>query len=120
MIPKIEDNLATTSGMPLTFLLLKNDRIIGFYQLVEQELLVRKDLSPWISPLFIDKSERGQALGVLLLDHGRKMARELGYEKVYITTDYIQYYEKYGFQEIGLDTFEWGRPSKIYAHDTLI
>lgn len=106
VIPKIEDSLATANGMPITFLLLKNDRIIGFYQLVEQELLVRKNLSPWISPMFIDKSERGQALGLLLLDHGRKMAGELGYEKVILTTDHIQYYEKYGFREIGLDTFE--------------
>jgi N-acetylglutamate synthase-like GNAT family acetyltransferase len=119
VIPKIEDSLARASGMPLTFMLLKNNRMIGFYQLIEQELLVRKDLSPWISPLFIDKSERGQALGAQLLDHGRKMVGELGYDKVYITTDHIQYYEKYGFQEIGLSTFEWGRPSKIYEHDTL-
>jgi N-acetylglutamate synthase-like GNAT family acetyltransferase len=119
VIPKIEESLATVNGLPLTFLLLKNDRVIGFYQLVEQELLVRKDLSPWIAPLFIDKSERGQALGAILLEHGRKMAGQLGYAKVYLTTDHIQYYEKYGFREIGLSNFEWGRPSKIYEHDVL-
>lgn len=120
-IAQMEESLSTAGALPLTFLMLKDNRIIGFYQLIEQELLVRKDLSPWIAPLFIDKSERGQGLGALLLQHARKtVGGQLGYDKVYLTTDHIQYYEKYGFREIGLSQFEWGRPSKIYEHDTLL
>lgn len=119
VLPKIEESLLSECGLPLTFLLLKNDKIIGFYQLIEQEFVTRKDLSPWIAPLFIDESERGQALGSILLEHGRKMAGQLGYKKVYLATDHILYYEKYGFREIGLDKFEWGRPTKIYEHDTI-
>lgn len=119
-ILQMEESLATANTLPLTFLMLKDDRIIGFYQLNEQEYLVRKDLSPWIGPLFVDKSERGQGLGAVLLQHARLTAGGLGYEKVYLTTDHIQYYEKYGFREIGLSNFEWGRPSKIYEHDTML
>ncbi|MGO4268853.1 GNAT family N-acetyltransferase [Paenibacillus sp. TAF58] len=104
----MEESLSTANALPLTFLMLKNDRIIGFYQMIEQEYLVRKDLSPWIAPLFIEKSERGQALGAVLLQHARKTAGQLGYEKVYLTTDHIRYYEMYGFREIGLSNFEWG------------
>ncbi|MNT88643.1 Acetyltransferase (GNAT) family protein [compost metagenome] len=88
--------------------------------MIGQELVTtRKDLSPWIAPLFINKHERGNALGSLLLEHARKMAGQLGYEKVYLTTDHILFYEKYGFREIGLDNFEWGRPTKIYEHNTI-
>lgn len=119
-ITQMEESLSTEFSLPLTFLMLKNDRIMGFYQLIEQEYLVRKDLSPWIAPLFVDKNERGQGFGGVLLQHARKTAGKLGYEKVYLTTDHIQYYEKYGFREIGLSNFEWGRPSKIYEHDTLL
>lgn len=119
VIPKIHESLTTKDGLPFTFLLLRNDVIIGFYQLIEQEFLTRKDLSPWIAPLFIDKKERGNALGSLLLEHARKIAGKLGYQRVYLTTDHIRYYEKYGFREIGLDNFEWGRPTKIYEHDTV-
>ncbi|MNN87264.1 hypothetical protein D3C81_2047940 [compost metagenome] len=53
------------------------------------------------------------------MEHARKLVGQLGYAKVYITTDHILYYEKYGFREIGLDNFEWGRPTKIYEHDTI-
>jgi GNAT superfamily N-acetyltransferase len=120
VLPYIQESLISKDEeFPFTFLLLKHDVIIGFYQLIEQEFITRKDLSPWIAPLFIDESKRGKALGAVLLEHARKIAGQLGYAKVYLATDHILYYEKYGFKEIGLDNFEWGRPTKIYEHDTI-
>ncbi|MFC1948936.1 GNAT family N-acetyltransferase [Chloroflexota bacterium] len=105
--------------LPKCYRMLKDDNIIGFYQLVDQELIIRKDLSPWITTVFIDKQERGQRLSSKLLEHGRTVAGKLGYTKVYLTTSHIQFYEKFGFREIGLDKFVWGRPTKIYEHDTI-
>lgn len=120
VLPNIQESLISKDEeFPFTFLLLKHDVIIGFYQLIEQEFITRKDLSPWIAPLFIDESERGKALGAVLLEHARKIAGQLGYAKVYLATDHILYYEKYGFKEIGLDNFEWGLPTKIYEHYTI-
>lgn len=119
VLPVIHESIVAKGTLPFTFLLLNNDNIIGFYQLIEHEFVTRKDLSPWIAPLFIDEKERGQALGSVLLEHARKMAGQLGYKTVYLATDHILYYEKYGFKEIGLDMFEWGRPTKIYEHDTI-
>lgn len=118
-IAQMNKSLATPNALPLTFLLMHNDRIMGFYQLIEQESLVQKDLSPWIAPLFIDESLRERGLGAALLLHARRTAGRIGYSKVFLTTDHIGYYEKHGFREIGLSTFEWGRPSKIYEHDVL-
>lgn len=80
---------------------------------------MRKDLSPWIALLFIDEIERGQALGSVLLEHARRVAGKLGFNNVYLATDHICYYEKCGFREIGLDNFEWGRPTKLYENDTI-
>jgi len=100
-------------------MMLRDDNIIGFYQLVEQELIIRKDLSPWITCVFIDEQERGQRLSSKLLGHGRTIAGGLGYNEVYLTTDHIQFYEKFGFREIGLDKFVSGRLTKIYEHDTI-
>lgn len=118
-IAQMGESMASRSALPMTFLLLHNDHIKGFYQLIEQESLVQKNLSPWIAPLFIDESLRGRGFGAALLLHARRTAGYLGYSKVYLTTDHIGYYEKHGFREIGLSTFEGGRPSKIYEHDVL-
>jgi GNAT superfamily N-acetyltransferase len=120
VLPVIHESISPQGSLPLTFLLLKGGALIGFYQLIEHELVAtRKELSPWIAPLFIDQRERGNAFGSLLLEHARKIAGQLGYGKVYLATDHILFYEKYGFREIGLDNFEWGRPAKIYEHDTI-
>ncbi|MBN2239538.1 MAG: GNAT family N-acetyltransferase [Dehalococcoidales bacterium] len=105
--------------LPACYMMLKDGNIIGFYQLVEQELLIRKDLSPWITCVYIDEQERGQRLIGKLLEHGRTLAGQLGHEKVYLATSHRRLYEKYGFREIGLSKFMWGLPSKIYEHDTI-
>ena len=104
---------------PKCYLMLKNGMIIGFYQLVARELIGRKDLTPWITCLFIDERERGRRLGSKLLKHGRKVAGKMGYPKVYLATGEIRFYEKYGFKEIGLDKFISGRPTKIYEHKSV-
>ncbi|MDF2837632.1 MAG: hypothetical protein K0Q63_3272, partial [Paenibacillus sp.] len=95
---RISPGLATPNALPLTFLLLHNDRIMGFFLLIEQESLMQKDLSPWIAPLFIDESLLGRGLGAALLLHARRTAGRIGYSKVYLTTDHIGYYEKHGFR----------------------
>jgi GNAT superfamily N-acetyltransferase len=82
---------SSEEDLPQCYIMLKNNRIIGFYQLVEQELIIRKDLSPWITCVFIDEKERGQLLSSKLLEHGRTIAGNLGYEKIYLTTDHIQF-----------------------------
>lgn len=105
--------------LPKCYIMLKDENIIGYYQLVEQEMIMRKDLSPWITTVFIDEQERGQRLGSKLLEHGRTIAGKLGYAKVYVATGEIQFYEKLGFREIGLDKFVTGHPTKIYEHDTI-
>lgn len=116
----IYDSLNKKEELPLTYLLMKNFKIIGFYQIVKSEQIRNMNyLSPWLDCLFIDSNERGQALGAMLLEHGRKTAKDLGYDKIYLTTDHIQFYEKYGFKEIGLDMTESGRPTKVYEKSTL-
>lgn len=93
--------------------------IIGFYQLVSHELLTRfTDISPFISALYVDERVRGYGYGEMILNHARYEAASLGYEKIYVATDHIGFYEKYGFRETGLDIYEWGRAAKLYESDT--
>ncbi len=93
--------------------------ILGFYQLVSHESVTRfSDLSPFISAVYVDERLRGCGFGKLILDHAKYEAAGLGFGKVYIATDHIGFYEKYGFREIGLDVYSWGRAAKLYEADT--
>lgn len=115
------DKSVTAELLPQTWVALgSEDRIIGFYQLSEREYITRKDeFTPFITSLFVDPIMRGGlGMGETLLNHARCEAAKLGFDKVYLTTDHIGYYEKYGFREIGLDMYDWGRPTKLYEADT--
>lgn len=127
--------LASAALLPQGYFMLKNDRVIGWTGLHEKEPVSGKvygwegtltkdevmsdDLSPWIAPLLVHPDERGNRYGKYLLEHVRKEAGKHGFEIVYLTTGEIGYYEKYGFREVGLTTFTWGRPTKVYEHNTI-
>lgn len=115
------DKSVTAALLPQTWAALgAEDEILGFYQLSEHDLITRKDeFTPFITSLYVDRNMRGGfGMGKMLLDHARYEAAKLGFDKLYLTTDHIGYYEKYGFREIGLDLYDWGRPTKLYEADT--
>ncbi len=118
-VDAVSHTITGNKQLPLTFLLVKNEKIIGFYTLQEHDVIERKDLTPWITLIFVDEQERGQGLVKDILLHGRKMAGDLGFNKVYLSSNHIQLYEKYGFKEIGLDMFVWGKPTKLYENATI-
>lgn len=105
----------TPDKLPQGYMMIKNNQIIGYSGLIEKEEIVRDYLSPWISPLLIAPAERGNEYGGKLLCHVREEAGKFGLVKLYLTTNHIGYYEKYGFREIGLSNFTWGHPTKIYT-----
>lgn len=111
------DKSAVADNLPQTWVIAENngERIFGFCQLIEhEELIGSKDLSPFIASIYVDDEVRNYGCGEMLLNHAKYEAARLGYEKVYIATDHIGYYEKYGFREIGMDVYTWGRAAKVY------
>ena len=46
-----------------------------------------------------------------------KYLKGVGFEKVYLVSDHENFYEKYGFVEIGKVMAPWGAEEKIYMHD---
>ena len=93
----ISNSLTTDSKLPRWYLMMRNDEIIGSYGLIVNDFISRQDLWPWICAIYIEESERGKELGSRLLEHGRREAAKLGFDTVYLCTDHIGYYEKYGW-----------------------
>lgn len=110
----ISDSITTSNSLPRWYLMLDDDRIIGSFGLIENDFMVRKDLKPWLCALYIEESERGKALGSRLLAHGRSEADNLGFDKLYLCTDHINYYEKYGWQFFGMEESEFGGDTRVY------
>lgn len=60
------------------------------------------------------KKNRGNAFGALLLDKAKEDAKNYGYRHLYLCTDHVGYYEKYGFEYIGQGYHPWEEESRIY------
>lgn len=116
----ISDSIITDQALPRWYLMLENDRIIGSFGLIENDFMARKDLLPWFCGLFVEEDQRGKGIGSKLLAHGRTEAGKLGFDKLYLCTDHIGYYEKYSWQYFGQEESEFGGDTRVYVSDSLL
>lgn len=99
------------------YLLVREGRIVGGCGLIENDFMVRTDLKPWLCALYVEEDERGKQLGAKLLRHACAQAHALGFQKVYLNTDHIGYYEKYGWRFIGEHAHRDGGMARVYEAD---
>ena len=110
----IRHSLDARDVLPQWYLLEKNDIIIGCAGLITNDFISRGDLYPWVCAIFIDENHRGNAYGSLLIEKAKNDASTFGYEYLYLSTEHIGFYEKYGFSYIGQGYHPWGDESRIY------
>jgi N-acetylglutamate synthase-like GNAT family acetyltransferase len=100
--------------LPEWYALADGNRIVGCAGLIANDFISRQDLWPWLCALYIEPDMRGRALGRLLIERARADARRAGFAHIYLCTDHIGYYEKYGFTYVGQGYHPWGEESRIY------
>lgn len=84
------------------FVACEGEKIIAFCTLTEKdEMPEGYDFSPFIGFVFVDDAYRGRRISEKLINSAIDYALELGYDVVYIMSDHIGLYEKYGFEKIG-------------------
>lgn len=115
----ITHSILTDSPLPIWYLMEQSDEIIGCAGLISNDFISRMDLWPWICALYIDEDYRGRSLGEKLILRAKADAERAGFNRVYLCTDHIGYYEKYGFTYIGDGYHPWGSRSRIYASEIL-
>ena len=111
----IRNCITTSNPLPQWYLLVENSKVIGCAGLITNDFISRMDLYPWVCALYIDEDFRGNEYGSLLLEQAKQDAKESGFSNLYLCTDHIGYYEKYGFKYIGIGYHPWGDSSRIYS-----
>lgn len=79
-----------------TLILLDDNNLIGFISLFETDGEERQDLKPWYATMYVKKEYRGKGYSKILNEAILKEAKTRGFKKVYLKSDLINYYEKFG------------------------
>ena len=77
-------------------ILLKEEILLGFISIFPTDGEERKDLSPWYATMYVKKEFRGNGYSKILNNAILQEAKKRGFKKIYLKTDLINYYEKFG------------------------
>jgi len=91
----------TPGQLPLTWIMVDNDQLLGTVGLWRCDLLTRQDLFPWLATLYVKESARGQGLAAKLQRHVIEQAHAMGFNQLYLYTTLRDYYERFGWRYIG-------------------
>lgn len=79
------------------FMLVENDEIISFCTYVFQDDIRDETMYPWIGFVYTYPKYRGNHYFGVLLKHIINKANGENYHKIYVSTNEVGLYEKYGF-----------------------
>lgn len=97
---KVENTLSGKNDKLISAIGLINTNLIGFISLFKYDGEERRDLTPWYATMYVKKEYRGLGYSKILNDAILKEAKKLGYNKVYLKSDLMNYYEKFGAKYI--------------------
>ncbi len=80
--------------------LLDDTVLVGFISIFEYDGDERLDLKPWYATMFVKEEFRGNGYSKILNDAILDDARERGFSRLYLKSDLVNYYEKFGAKYI--------------------
>ena len=111
---KLQDLLG---GWCKLFMLTEGDKLISFINFSARDDISDMALPPWLGFFHTSPEYRGNGYGQRLLDYACNFAKQSGYNAVYISTNHIGLYEKFGFTFQGIADDVRGNPSRVYKKD---
>lgn len=80
------------------YLCLDGEKIVGGLGVIENDFHDRKDLTPNVCAVYTDEEYRCQGIAGKLLNRVVEDCREKGISPVYLVTDHVGFYERYGWE----------------------
>lgn len=92
-----QDKFHGLTGGGSLIIMTDEGEIVSFCTLTQKDCVDDDTLFLWIGFVFTAPEYRGNRYSGQLIEFACNKAKEQGFEKVYIATDHIGLYEKYGF-----------------------
>ncbi len=99
-------------------LLVENADLLAFCTLAERDEVAEEetepDMKPWIGFAYTYPEHRGNRYSEKLIRFACELAERDGYEKVYLSSDKVGLYEKYGFVFLKRLHTVWGEETQVF------
>ena len=95
----------------------EDDRVVGMASIMKTDYYPLPEIFPWISCVFVTEQARGRHISGMLIDYANSYAKELGFNKTYIPTEYEGLYEHYGYHYVRDITNYGGGTDRLYEKD---
>ena len=99
------------------FLCLDGDQIVGGLGVIKNDFHDRPDLTPYVCAVYSEESHRCLGIAGKLLNMAVEDLRDKGFSPVYLVTDHIGFYERYGWEFLCMVQGD-GEPdmTRMYIH----
>jgi len=113
----IHHSLNEGNDLPITFIALDNEELVGTIGLWRCDFLPRQDVFPWCAALIVRKDKRKSGIGAMLQEHVINYSKKLEYNNLYLFTELKSYFEKTGWRKYGVGYEYNGGEVTIYQYD---
>ena len=99
------------------YLCLDGDKIVGGLGVIDNDFHDRKDLTPNICAVYTEEEYRCQGIAGMLLNMAVENLKTKGITPVYLVTDHVGFYERYGWEFFCMAQGD-GEPemTRLYMH----
>ena len=95
------------------FFMLDGNKLVSFLTLTKQDVVRDESMYPWIGFVYTMPEYRGNRYSEKLINYAEDIAKEKGFDKVFIATDHIGLYEKYGYDYLENRIGYWGDDNRV-------
>lgn len=92
----MEECLTGGNPVPQWYMAMEARKIIGGLGVIEHDFHDREDLSPNVCAVYTEQEKRRRGVAGSLLDYACADMRDRGISTLYLITDHISFYERYG------------------------
>lgn len=109
--------LQTVGGEGELYLLMDGENIVSFATLTRQDAIRDETMYPWIGFVYTYPGYRGHRYSEKVLSYAERIAASQGHKRVYINTDHVGLYEKYGYVYLENRVDCWGEDGRVLYKD---
>ncbi|MCL2225771.1 MAG: GNAT family N-acetyltransferase [Defluviitaleaceae bacterium] len=106
------------SGWERVFVALSGNEIVGYCTLSKTDCIPNLPYTPYIGFIFVCETFRGNRISEKLCACAAEYAKSIGFQNVYLISDHVNLYEKYGFTKINEQLAPWGAMETIFTRPT--